>query len=437
MEASEGPLSRHCSHLASALWFHFSANAGTILPMSLKPTPLMGLIWFHRDLRTSDHAGLELIETLGGSWLGIVLSLRSSHRAARQFETECQDELEANLKSKSIPLHRLSESQVQSFIRDAYASNQDLLMLTSRRYNFRDQGLLDSALSGFPETQLRIFDHSTLYAESDLPFSLAELPKTFTPFQKKIRGAKTSVRAAPSILSQPEMEPVLTLDPGLQFKGGETNAHARVHQYLTATRAALHYHETRNGLLARDDSSKLSPYLAQGCISPGQVFWEIKKIEDELGPSKGLDALIYELEWRDYFKFLSLRSGRSFFEPKGLKSQEPEASPDRERFESWCRGETGNAFVDANLRELLTTGWMSNRGRQNVASFLAKTMKLPWLWGAEWFEKNLIDFDVETNQGNWMYLSGVGTDPRDRVFNPDLQATMYDPDGAYRARWLS
>lgn len=152
---------------------------------------------------------------------------------------------------------------------------------------------------------------------------------------------------------------------------------------------------------------------------------------------QGAEALLYELEWRDYFKFLALRSGDRLFRAQGLRNEERESSPDQKQFERWCAGETGNDFIDANMRELKVSGWMSNRGRQNVASFLAKIMKLPWLWGASWFEENLIDFDVETNQGNWMYLAGVGTDPRDRIFNPDLQAENYDGDGAYRKRWSS
>ncbi|MFM7770923.1 MAG: FAD-binding domain-containing protein, partial [Bacteroidota bacterium] len=110
---------------------------------------------------------------------------------------------------------------------------------------------------------------------------------------------------------------------------------------------------------------------------------------------------------------------------------------DENLFKKWRCGKTGNDFIDANMIELMETGYMSNRGRQNVASFLVHEYNIDWRWGAWWFESQLIDFDVCSNWGNWMYLSGVGNDPRDnRKFNIEKQARDYDPDGKYRAYWL-
>jgi deoxyribodipyrimidine photo-lyase len=105
--------------------------------------------------------------------------------------------------------------------------------------------------------------------------------------------------------------------------------------------------------------------------------------------------------------------------------------------QSWMQGETGEPFIDANMKELLHTGWMSNRGRQNVANFLAKTLKVNWTWGADWFEKRLIDYDPCNNWGNWNYTAGVGTDQRDRTFNPQNQSRMYDPENIYQKKWLN
>lgn len=103
----------------------------------------------------------------------------------------------------------------------------------------------------------------------------------------------------------------------------------------------------------------------------------------------------------------------------------------------WIEGETGDDFVDANMIELKTTGFMSNRGRQNVASYLVHKLNLDWRVGAAWFESMLIDYDVTSNYGNWIYAAGVGNDPRDRVFNTKKQAGMYDKSGAYRKLWLA
>ena len=104
--------------------------------------------------------------------------------------------------------------------------------------------------------------------------------------------------------------------------------------------------------------------------------------------------------------------------------------------ERWRTGTTGDDFVDANMRELLFTGFISNRGRQNVASYLVHQLKQDWRKGAAWFESLLIDYDVCSNYGNWMYAAGVGNDPRDRIFNTRKQASMYDGDGGYRRLWL-
>jgi deoxyribodipyrimidine photo-lyase len=106
-------------------------------------------------------------------------------------------------------------------------------------------------------------------------------------------------------------------------------------------------------------------------------------------------------------------------------------------FEKWKNGNTGIDFVDANMIELKLTGFMSNRGRQNVASYLCHNLKLDWRYGAAYFEEQLIDYDVCSNWGNWMYVAGVGNDPREnRVFNMEKQAAMYDHDQSYRNLWL-
>ena len=109
---------------------------------------------------------------------------------------------------------------------------------------------------------------------------------------------------------------------------------------------------------------------------------------------------------------------------------------DPEAFARWCAGRTGHAFIDAGIRELAATGWLSNRMRQIVASYLIHDLGCDWRAGAVWFEAQLVDYDVYSNQGNWLYIAGRGTDPRGgRCFDPEKQAAMYDADGAYRAQW--
>ena len=109
---------------------------------------------------------------------------------------------------------------------------------------------------------------------------------------------------------------------------------------------------------------------------------------------------------------------------------------DREKFFQWTSGQTGDPFVDANMKELNQTGWMSNRGRQNVASYLVHDLGVDWRWGAAYFESMLIDYDVHSNYGNWLYVSGLGTGPKNKKFDTRLQAKMYDEKGKYQNLWL-
>jgi deoxyribodipyrimidine photo-lyase len=147
--------------------------------------------------------------------------------------------------------------------------------------------------------------------------------------------------------------------------------------------------------------------------------------------------LIFELRWRDFFRLMMLKHGKSVFQFQGFgQSFVPPPGRSENTFRRWAEGKTGQPFVDAAMRELKFTGFMSNRMRQVVASYLIDYLKLDWRLGAAWFEEQLIDYDVSSNWCNWAYQAGVGNDPRGkRVFNPERQAEMYDPDGAYRRLW--
>ena len=140
--------------------------------------------------------------------------------------------------------------------------------------------------------------------------------------------------------------------------------------------------------------------------------------------------------WRDYFKYVSLKHGNQIFKLEGILQKDYDWSSNQNKINNWINGETASDFVNANMIELKETGWMSNRGRQNVASYFTKELELDWRIGAAYFEAQLIDYDVHSNYGNWMYVSGVGNDPRDRKFNVQLQAERYDSNGKFRNLWL-
>lgn len=299
---------------------------------------------------------------------------------------------------------------------------------------------------------------STLYHVRDLPFGINKLPEIFTDFRKALEKSAT-VRAtlpAPERVKVPadyeteevpsltdlgfEVEEIMAPDARgvMDFQGGETMGLQRIQSYLWESNHIATYKETRNGLLGADYSSKFSAWLAQGCISPRQIYEEVKRYEAERTANESTYWLIFELLWRDYFHFVMLRWGTRLFKPSGLKlDKDRQWKHNRVLFEKWKQGKTGVPFVDANMRELAATGYISNRGRQNVASFLAHDLGIDWTWGAAWFESVLIDYDVCSNWGNWNYVAGVGNDPREnRYFNPYSQATRYDENGEYVRHWL-
>jgi deoxyribodipyrimidine photo-lyase len=300
---------------------------------------------------------------------------------------------------------------------------------------------------------------STMIAVRDLPFAPDAMPDQFTQFRNKIEKAKclfTEPVLAPKQIPplpsdfkgvelisgtqnpiQPTGHPHSSFPHYLEaYRGGTSAAAAHLKQYLA--RALPHsYKATRNQLHGLDYSSKLSPWLALGCISARSVMQELKQFESEQGANEGSYWLWFELLWRDYFRVLHLKYGKQLYYASGL-NQSDKPIHNARGFEHWRSGTTGESIVDAGMRELQATGYLSNRLRQVVASYLIYDLHSDWRAGAAWFESQLLDYDVYSNQGNWLYIAGRGTDPRGgRRFNPQKQAQDHDANGSYRALWLS
>jgi deoxyribodipyrimidine photo-lyase len=220
------------------------------------------------------------------------------------------------------------------------------------------------------------------------------------------------------------------------FHGGESEALKRIDEYFFKSKKVAVYKKTRNGLIGKDYSTKFSPWLANGSLSAKTIYWKIKDFENEFGSNQSTYWVIFELVWRDYFKYISLKHGSKIFKIGGILEKNYTWNADRSIIENWKNGKTKDDFVNANMIELKETGWMSNRGRQNVASYFAKELLQDWRIGAAYFESMLLDYDVHSNYGNWMYVAGVGNDPRDRKFNTKLQADRYDSNHKFRKLWL-
>jgi deoxyribodipyrimidine photo-lyase len=249
-------------------------------------------------------------------------------------------------------------------------------------------------------------------------------------------AAATGLSTAPS-----NIEELPTPDPRSSFpahslaaQAGEAGARAHLAQY-TERHLPHSYKSTRNRLHGFDASSKWSPWLATGALSPRQAMQAIRDFEASHGANDGTYWLWFELLWRDHFRLIHLKHGRHLFRGRGL-SQRPPPRHDATRFDLWREGRTGEPLVDAGMRELAATGWLSNRLRQIVASYLIHDLQGDWRAGAAWFEAQLLDHDVHSNHGNWLYIAGRGTDPRGgRRFHPVKQALEHDPDGHHRRLW--
>lgn len=303
--------------------------------------------------------------------------------------------------------------------------------------------------------QLETYSTSTLYHAQDLPFALKDIPDVFTNFRKRIEKESTirEVFLKPSNIKSPFIEELclpsieeLGLNEvikdcraAIDFKGGETEGYKRLNTYLFETQAISSYKETRNGMIGENYSTKFSAWLGLGCLSPREIYYELKKYEAQFLANESTYWLEFELLWRDYFRFMMKKYSNLFFQQTGLKAKNDNMHQHNiDRLLRWINGETGVDFIDANMIELKLTGYMSNRGRQNVASYLCNDLKLDWRFGAAYFEQQLIDYDVCSNWGNWAYLAGVGNDPRgNRIFNTEKQANDYDKLKSYRKLWLN
>ena len=418
------------------------------------------LVWFRNDLRIDDNQSLYDATTKHDKVIGLVLiqdfwlketafGFKKMEVFRARFLIETIEDLRQELKTLNIPLivkvddgNSLKQLCYQYQITDLYMQEEWTKEEVDQEKNIPDTVSVHKSYSQF------------LFHPNDLPLAIENLPEIFTVFRKACEKNSTVRPCTPKPRKlADEKDQILSSKPltlqelgyapfeihpnsAFPFQGGSGAASERLNHYFWITKKLSYYKKTRNGLLGTDYSSKFSSWLANGSISPKSIYWSVKDYEQEIGKNQSTYWLIFELIWRDYFKYVSLRHGNSIFVVGGIKNREYDWRQNHHVFDQWINGTTAEPFVNANMLELKNTGFMSNRGRQNVASYFAKTLQMDWRLGAAYFESMLIDYDVHSNYGNWMYNAGVGNDPRDRVFNVGLQAERYDGKGKYQSTWL-
>jgi deoxyribodipyrimidine photo-lyase len=312
--------------------------------------------------------------------------------------------------------------------------------------------------TGQPTVPLRTFSAALLLDDDALPFSLQQLPRSFTGFRKKVEARGHFPAPLPAPLHLPSVKIKEGQDPlqegdlptpesfgfamltpdartAFPFEGGEIAALEHMHHYIWEVQHLASYKETRNGLVGASFSSKFSPWLASGALSARQVYAEIKAFEQRVTANDSTYWLVFELLWRDYFRLVAAQHGSAIFKSGGIQQRAMHYANPAGAFEDWIQGQTQNAFVNACMHELRLTGYLSNRGRQNAASYLCHDLQVDWRWGAAWFEHCLLDYDPCSNWGNWMYIAGVGNGGPNRRFDVQSQADFYDSQGVFQALW--
>jgi len=445
------------------------------------PGPDRVICWFRKDLRLHDNGVLHKAVTMGAREIVPVfcfdpreygpaafLKLGGQHKTGgrrAQFILESIEDLRNRLRALGSHLI-VSKERPEDWI-PKLCSRQNCVVLAHSEMCTEEQRVEKALATALAKQGARlelIKGGHTMFHRDDLPFQLSSMPDVFTPMRHKVEKyaqvracfptpAKGSLPmpkelGVPTNAELPSLEELGVPAPeadfvrkgphpmaALAFKGGESSALARVKYYLWDSDKVATYKETRNGMIGGDYSTKFEPWLSAGCLSARFVHAEIKRYEKVRVANKSTYWVCFELLWRDYFQWFALKHGNRIFLIDGPAQKHQKWQTDNALLEKWKTGQTGIPLVDANMRELALTGFQSNRGRQNVASYLALTLGLDWRLGAEHFESTLIGYDPASNWGNWAHAAGVAHRGRLNRFNQVKQAKDYDRDGKYVKRW--
>ena len=424
----------------------------------------IALIWLRNDLRLNDHYGFYEASKICDQIIAYYTfdknlykdtswGFKKSGKFRVQFLLESVKELQKELSRKNITLI-IEQNEANKGI-PKWIKKLSVTDLYYQKEWTREEKNVSDKLKKILSKEIKIHSYydQFLFHPDDIPFEIKNLPEIFTLFRKKcekfcnVKPCLPSIKSSPTNnkLSQNFKIPGL-IDLGFSnfethpnsafpFKGGSNSGMQRIQYYFWETNKLSLYKQTRNGLMGIDYSSKLSSWLSLGALSAREIYWEIKKYEKKVKKNQSTYWLIFELIWRDYFKYISLKHGDKIFQIGGILNKKYNWDIKKHKLYSWINGTTNEPFVNANMIELSSTGWMSNRGRQNVASYFSKNLLIDWRIGAAYFESQLIDYDVHSNYGNWMYVSGVGNDPRDRKFDVSWQAEKYDSQKRFQSLW--
>ena len=417
------------------------------------------IVWFRQDLRLADNPALCMAAERGQPILPVYIlddetpGSWSPGGAARWWLHGSLTALTKELNAAGLPLilrrgpaQRVIESLVEEAGAEAVYWNRCYEPFAIERDKAIKAALRDRGCTVESGSAALMFEPWTVKTKSGGPF------KVFTPFWKALlnlddppaplRVPENMAPAAATDSASPDDWDLLPSAPdwadGLRaaWTPGESAARAKVESFIETTLAGYEQGRDRPGLTA---TSRLSPHLHWGEISPRQVWHAVRHgVGGGASPDGPALAYLRELGWREFSYHLLYHWPDLPERPWKRDFANFAWADDRPAFEAWARGRTGYPIVDAGMRELWTTGWMHNRVRMIVASFLVKDLLVPWQRGAAWFWDTLVDADLANNSASWQWVSGCGADaaPFFRIFNPVLQGQKFDPDGAYVRHWV-
>lgn len=415
-----------------------------------------GLVWFKNDLRLHDNEALcqaiskcdQLVFFFSVEpHLYKTIDFKFKKAGINRFKFLEQTLVNLQKKLEDIGGHLIVSSHsaveelpklVEAFeISEVYAEDE---------YAQEELDIKHNIVKQLPEVNFNFYWGKTLYHIDDIPFSIAEIPMTSKAYRiptSKASRVRPTFKAPEHVVSHPGASS--TTFPSYEIydftaseydaaklflKGGEDEALSRLRYYMFESQLLTGYRWSRNQSLGLDYSSKFSPYLALGCLSPRLIYEAVKDYESKVKKNQSTWWLIFELVWRDFFTFKGMKMGNALFSSEGYKHKKINFENDENKFERWQHGTTGIPFIDAHMRQLNETGYMSNRGRVNCASYFVKDLNIDWTWGAAYFESRLIDYDVSANWMNWhMQTFEI------YYTNPVHQSLKYNAND-YIAKWI-
>ena len=419
------------------------------------------ICWFRVDLRVSDNAALHAAATSGRPVVCLFIleegtpDIRAPGGAKEWWLHYSLGSLKDDLEALGAPL-LLRRGDAGSVLREIIAQTGADAVVWNRRYG-RGETEIDSRIAAELQGEnvsVRAYPGHLIHDPAELRTGSGAHYKVYTPFWNNFSGrpvadplpAPGAVRPLPERIASDDIEDWKLLPTTPDWSGGikafwtpgETGARERLEEFA---KVAFDGYATGRDIPSIDGTSRLSPHLALGEISPRQVWHAIEAHADDV-PDADVTTYRKEIAWREFsyhllhhYPDMPRENVSSQFEHFPWTELDEQAAA---QLKAWQRGQTGYPIVDAGMRQLWHIGWMHNRVRMITASFLIKHLLIDWRHGEEWFWDTLVDADAANNANGWQWVAGSGADaaPFFRVFNPILQGKKFDPDGAYVRKWV-